>query len=356
MITRGPKTGLTGNINYSTVQLAKIKSTSDKNHSGRLKVWLMASNSDENDESNWLTVKYASPFAGISNPSNVDSEAVESTSGTQKSYGFFAVPPDTENVVLVTFANADPTKGYWFSSTYADTMTKMVPSRAGGNTYQGGGKPSAEVNRYSQQTESPASEPIRPELDDNSSALDEQGLADDPLLGPGESSVWRDESPTVMGWLSPSGNQIVIDDKDGYQLIRLRTPSGVQILLSETTGDIFINNKAGSGWIRVGNSGDVDLFSSKSFNVFGGSDINLKSGGNINLEAGGEINVNSPTVNIGNGTVNLKGTVNSSFINADVAYANTAGAAPFGAPSPVGDTAGPAGTVSRTPTKGGKTS
>lgn len=355
MITRGAKAGLTGNINYSTVQLAKIKATEDQNHSGRLRVWLMSSNTDENDESSWITVKYASPFAGISSPENVDSEAVESPSGTQKSYGFFAVPPDKENVVLVTFANADPTKGYWFSSTYADTMTKMIPSRASGGTYQGN-KPSAEVNRYSQQTESPASEPIRPELDGSASALDEQGLADDPLLGAGDSSVWRDESPTVMGWLSPSGNQIVMDDKDGSQLIRIRTPSGVQILLSETSGDVFLNNKSGSGWIRVGNSGDVDIFSGTSFNVFGGSDINFKSGGNINMEAGGQINVNGSIVNVGNGVVNLKGTINSSFINADVAHAATASGSPPGSPSPVGDTAGPAGTVGRTPIKGGKTS
>lgn len=336
MINHGPKEGLTGNINYSVVQLAKIKATEDNNHSGRLKVWLLASNTDENDEANWISVRYASPFAGISNPSNIDSEAIESPEGTQKSYGFFAVPPDNENVVLVAFINADPKNGFWFAATYADTMTKMIPGRASGNTYQGN-KPSGEVNRFSKQTQSPDVEPTRPSLVE-SDAFDEQELSDDPLLGPGESSVWRDKSPSVMGWLSPGGNQLIMDDKNGYQLIRLRTASGVQVLLSETTGDVFINNKAGSGWIRIGNSGDVDLYSSNSFNVFGGNDINLKSGGNINLDAGGNINLKAAEVK-------------SSFINADVSYSNTAGGAPPGSPSPVGDTAG---TVSRTPSKGGK--
>ena len=350
MITKGKKTGLTGNVNFNTVQLAKIKSTEDDNHSGRLKVWLIASNTDEQDESNWITVKYASPFAGISAPDNVDSEAVESPTGTQTSYGFFAVPPDKENVVLVSFANADPTRGYWFASTFADTMTKMIPGRAAGGTYQGN-KPSAEVNRYSQQTESPASEPVRPELDGAGDNIEAQGITD-PELGAGDSSVWRDKSPTVMGWLSPSGHNIVLDDKAG--LVRIRAANGAQFLIT-SGGDVFVINASGNGAVRMGAGGAVDVYGSESVNVFAGSDINMKAGSNINME-GTEINLNGSTINIGNGTVNLKGSINSSFINADVAFANTAAGSPPGSPSPVGDTAGSAGSVSRTPSRGGNAS
>jgi hypothetical protein len=78
--------------------------------------------------------------------------AVESPDGTQKSYGFFAVPPDKNNLVLVAFANGEPDEGFWFSGLFSDTMTHMIPGIAESTTYQGTG-PAAEVNRYSQQIE-----------------------------------------------------------------------------------------------------------------------------------------------------------------------------------------------------------
>jgi hypothetical protein len=354
VIRDGKKSKSLGGLNYNSIQLAKIKSTTDNSHSGKLMVWLINSGTDENDPNTWIPVRYASPFAGVSSPNNVDSQATK-TSG-QSSYGFFAVPPDPENVVLVGFINGEADKGYWFSATYADSMTYGMPGRAAGDTPQGSGKPSGEVNRYSQDITSPDANPQRPSVSGTASAVDEQGVADDPLLGPGNSSVARDPNPTVFGLTSPGGNQLIMDDGDGYSLIRLRTASGVQILLSETTGDIVLINKSGNGTARIGNGGEVDIYSSTSFNVFGGADINFKAGGSLNIEAP-TINIKGTTVNIQGGTLNLKaGAINSSFINGDVAFARTAAGSPPGVPSPVGDTAGSAGSVTRTPSRGGKAS
>jgi len=348
-----------GNINYQTTQMAKIKSTEDDSHSGRVKVWLMSSNTDENDEANWVTVRYASPFAGVSNPNKVDSQATE-TSG-QTSYGFFAVPPDTENVVLVDFANGEPDKGFWRGGTFADQMTHMIPGRAAAQTHAGGGKPAMEVNRYSQQTSAPGTNPTRPQLEGNATSLTEQGLENDELLGAGNSTVWRDKTPSVMGWSSPGGNQFIMDDGDGYSLIRLRTASGVQLLLSESTGDIFAGNKSGNGWLRLRNDGNVDIYSSVSYNVFGGSDINFKSGGNINMEAAGTINIKGANVKIdGSGSVSLKAppwSVFSSQITAEIKYAEQAVQSENSGPAiPLGDMGQAADPVGKTPGRGGVTS
>jgi hypothetical protein len=355
-IRENPRRGQGGGINYNSIQMAKIKSTEDESHSGRIQVWLMNSNTNENDEANWVSVKYGSPFAGISDPANLDSTATESSSGTQTSYGFFAVPPDKENVVLVAFANGESDKGFWISSTFADTMTHMIPGRAAANTYQGGGKPASEVNRHSQQLQSPTENPQRPDIDGNSSALAAQGLEGDDLLGAGNSTVWRDKSPKVMGWLSPGGNQLIMDDGDGYALIRLRTASGVQLLLSETTGDIFMINKSGNGWTKVGNGGDIDHYGSVTVNVFAGSTVNVKSGGDINLDADGDLNLKAAgNVNIDGAVINLKaGTINSAKITGEISYADTAGLAIPGPPAPVGDPSSAAGSVTRTPVRGGK--
>lgn len=355
MIRDSKKSSSLGGINYNTIQLGKIKSTEDISHSGKMKVWLLNSGTDENDENTWISVRYASPFAGVSSPSNVDSQATK-TSG-QTSYGFFAVPPDPENIVMIAFVNGESDKAYWFSATYADNMTYGMPGRAAGNTPQGAGKPSGEVNRYSQDITSVDSNPARPSLAGNASAVDEQGVADDPLLGPGNSTVFRDTTPKVFGLTSPGGNQFVMDDGDGYSLIRLRTASGVQLLLSDTTGDIVLLNKSGNACVRLGNDGNVDIYSSTAYNIFGGSDVNIKAGGKINLEAS-EVNIKaSGNANIQGGTINLKaGAINSSYINGDVAFAKTAAGSPPGTPAPVGDTAGSAGSVSRTPGRGGTAS
>lgn len=344
-------------INYHSMQLAKVKDRKDVNRTGRCRVWLMNSNTNENDESNWISIRLSSPSAGVSPPAGLDSNSTQSPGGTQTAFGMFMGPPAVENVVLVAFNNGDPSQGFFMGSTFPDGMTQGVPGRAAGNTHQGGGKQSGEVNRFQQPVEYPSSQPTRPEST-QAGAFQEQDLADDPLLGPGQSSVSREDEPKLMGWVSQGGHQIVLDDGDGYSLIRLRTPSGVQLLLSETTGDIFLINKSGNGWIKVGNGGECDIYSSEGFNLFSGSTINLKSGGDINMEAGGDINVKAGgSVNNDGASINLKaGSILSSKITGEISYADTAGFAIPGSPAPVGDPAGSAGSVTRTPSRGGKAS
>ena len=79
-----------------------IKNNVDPTRQGRLKVWIPDLSGDEDSESTWITVSYASPFFG----STLGQPGVDRIDkfGTEKqTYGFWAVPPDLDNQVLVTF-------------------------------------------------------------------------------------------------------------------------------------------------------------------------------------------------------------------------------------------------------------
>ena len=241
------------------------------------------------------------PFGGSTDISQVSRQATQSFDGTQKSYGFFGVPPDLGNYVLVVFCNGDETQGYWFACTFKDTLTHMIPGIGSDKSYSGQSVPVAEMNVYSGQSGNPQVNPTRPLYTPLFNGLQLQGLSNDPLRGAGTSSVWRDETPTVVGILSPSGNQLIMDDGAETQMIRIRTKSGAQILISETDGTIFAISRDGNSWIELGNDGYIDVYSSKS--------ISLNTGQNINLNAGGSVNISGSSINIQStgGDLSLRG-------------------------------------------------
>jgi hypothetical protein len=98
-----------------------IKNNIDPTRAGRLQVYIpQLGGADENNAGNWITVSYASPFRGqtrqrISVDSYID-PTIDFTNADEnsfQSYGFWFVPPDLNNRVLVSFVNGDPSQGYW---------------------------------------------------------------------------------------------------------------------------------------------------------------------------------------------------------------------------------------------------
>ena len=295
-------------IDFNKIQKAKIKSVVDVSHNGKLLVWLIDSNTNEDLKENWVSVNYASPFAGSTDREKVNRRQTESFEGTQKSYGFFAVPPDINNYVLVVFANGDPTQGYWIASIYHDSQTQMVVGIAASKN--SGTTPVAEMNIYSGQIGSPQQVPKRPTHKTFYDGLVNQGLINDPLRGAGTSSVWRDNVPSVLGLLSPGGSQWIIDDNPTTKLIRFRTVSGAQILISETDGQIYLISKSGNSWVELSNDGNIFVYGSQSVSIRADKDLNLSAGGSVNIQSGtGAINLKSgsSTVNVqANGQINLR--------------------------------------------------
>ena len=106
--------------------IAVVKNNIDPQRLGRLQVWVSLLSPDEKDQSKWVTVSYASPYYGF-----YQSDTSEDANGygkTKQSYGMWMIPPDLEVKVLVTFANGDITKGFWFACVMEGHSHYMVPS------------------------------------------------------------------------------------------------------------------------------------------------------------------------------------------------------------------------------------
>jgi hypothetical protein len=156
--------------------------------------------------------------------------------------------------------------------------------------------PVAEKNRRDEkQTHNDA---IRPAHVDLAEAITLQGLLQDPLRGAGPSSSRRESPSEVFGILTPGprdsenvnhrigGHQFIMDDSSDSSLIRLRTRRGVQILLDDQIGSIYMINRKGNAWFELAANGDINLFGEGSINMRAEGNMNIRADENLNLEAG----------------------------------------------------------------------
>jgi phage baseplate assembly protein gpV len=181
--------------------LAYVKDNTDAQRMGRLKVWVPDFGSLPTDESSWVTVSYVSPFAGATDP-NLIKNPPTAAGNSQTSYGWWAVPPDLENQVVIMFLNGDPSRGVWLGCLYQQFMNHMVPGAAASTNYQHGQDlPVAEYNKKT--SENIRNDITRPELTSHSEGLAVQGLVNDTLRGITYSSARRSEVPNVYGLTTP---------------------------------------------------------------------------------------------------------------------------------------------------------
>lgn len=254
-----------------------VKATDDTQYMGRLKVWIPEIGGDPADPSSWLTVSYASPFAGATNVfANTNGNQWQDS---QRSYGMWFVPPDVENEILCCFINGDPGRGVWFACMWQQFMNHMVPGLPGNDS-----KADLPVGEYNKlKTNIDTKKPDRPIYGPLADQLGTQGLDKDALRGVSDSGARRtDPSNSVYGFLTPGGNQIVFDDNPGNKFIRLRTQNGSQVLVSDTDGCIYLNSRDGNNWMQMSAAGEIDIYAK--------SDISIRSQGNFNFRADLDIN------------------------------------------------------------------
>ena len=114
--------------------LAKVVSHLDPNYMGALEVQLLHEvGSDPGKEGQLHVVKYMSPFAGSTSVDYVtDDETDESSryNNKQKSYGWWAVPPDVGSTVIEFFIDGDPRYGYWIGCVQDENVNFMTPGLA----------------------------------------------------------------------------------------------------------------------------------------------------------------------------------------------------------------------------------
>ena len=295
-------------VQYAGVYLGYVKDNADAQRMGRLRVWIPEFGSRPDDEQGWITVSYCSPFAGATNINLIDNNP-KVEAGSQTSYGFWAVPPDKENQVIVMFINADPSRGVWIGSLYQQFMNHMVPGVPAATNYQHSDKevPVAEYNKNTK--ENIRNDITRPEITSHSEGIASQGLVDDPIRGPTDSGARRESPSQVYGLLTPGpvdpdssednpsgrrrmgGHQFYLDDGDGREHVRIRTRNGSQLLIDDSNGLVYAINKAGTSWIQMDADGNFDIFAAKSVSVRSQEDINFRADRDLNIEAGRNINI-----------------------------------------------------------------
>ena len=278
-------------ISDGKIYLAFVKNNIDVQKMGRLEVYIPEMGTDPDDKSQWHVASYASPFAGATNHLELQPGS-QSDEGSQHSYGFWMVPPDLENQVLVLFINGEKTKCVWFACLYQHNMNHMVPGIASGRSFQEGDDevlpPVVEYNKADDSITAEA--PIRPRFNPLHAGLSAQGLYTDFERGPSSGSARRESPSKVFGFNTPRANSLYIDDDPDNELIRIRTRSGTQILVHETNGYVYINSGSGNSWVEVSDDG-IDLYSKGSISMRTEQDFNIRADRNINLDAGGTVNV-----------------------------------------------------------------
>ena len=159
-----------------------------------------------------VEVYYASPFYGTTNSQNGPRKNDDYAS-TQKSYGWWAVPPDPGSLVLVTFVEGSRDFGYWFACIPEKGMTFMLPGGQPATEQLTGQVPSdlkgkrLPAGEYNKVLTKPQTNNLlkykRPINDEFVNQLLEQGLVEDDIRGITSTSAQRETPSAVVGFSSP---------------------------------------------------------------------------------------------------------------------------------------------------------
>jgi hypothetical protein len=349
--------------------LAKVIGHLDSTYMGILEVELLRPVGNDSSEGQVRQVKYLSPFYGVTSTDYVTD--TNDYNNTQKSYGFWAVPPDVGTIVMTIFVDGDPRRGYWIGCVPDENMNFMLPGLAATSFTTDGDQvrqPVAEYNKVVNDTNASPNSITKPPHP-LATALKDQGLLADDTRGITTSSARREVPSMVFGISTPGpvdkntnakkgaigkkdskvanafvsrlgGSTFVMDDGDDKflrktdagngppeylsvenaesggnvnvphnDLIRLRTRTGHQILLHNSEDLIYIGNAKGTTWIELTSNGKIDIFASDSISVHTKQDINFLADRDINLEAGRNVNIKATK-----GRVQVEATTNFNLI------------------------------------------
>ena len=274
---------------YPFIYIGFVKDNKDGQRMGRLSVWIPELGGDPDDDSSWIIASYCSPFAGATDINSIKGYT-SNPQVAQQSYGLWLVPPDLNCEVAVFFANGDVSRAYWMGCTYQQFMNHMVPGVAVDITTEEGKKVSPVIEYNKADKTITPTKPRRPPFKPLTEGLKTEGLDKDNERGPASTSARREAPSQVFGLLSPAGNTMHIDDNPENSFIRLRTKSGTQVLIDDTTGFVYINTKNGDAWLEISDAG-VDCYSKNSISFRAENDFNIRADQNIIFDAGKDINL-----------------------------------------------------------------
>jgi len=345
-MTRGAKPSwMTSTGPYVGVVVSHL----DPEYMGRLEVEILKITESGNPSKGSgyvIPCDYVSPFYGVNPRYGVSPNAGEEY--TQKSYGFWAVPPDAGVKVLVLMAENNYSYGFWIGCIQDKFMNFMIPGRASTSyNYEGFG-PASEYNKEDEYAGTDPTKYQKEMLVSFNDSLIRQGIEKDHIRGTNTSSARREVPSMVFGWSTPGpadkagptvnygedfggsqvpfnrlgGSSFVMDDGDHTllrkapagnngdyggtppdyvnaeagdtsgdpkllhnELTRWSTRTGHQILLHNTEDLIYIINSQGTTWIELTANGKIDIYAKDSISMHTEQDINIKTERDFNFEA-----------------------------------------------------------------------
>lgn len=336
------------------IHIGKVINHLDSTFMGGIEV-LVTSRSAAGPIENYINCKYASPFYGQS-PYNglTDNDGYEYT---QKSYGFWAVPPDPGTMVIVVMPEGDYSQAYWIACVPdlgMNFMTPGNPATVANDTDKSLTLPVGEYNKKQESTHgNDYTKYIKPVNTVEKERLENAGLETDWARGFNSSSARREAPSAVFGWSTPGppdldgpkysygkagaqiqraynrlgGSSFVMDDGDmsllrrdpasgdeadapsyavvekgesngnkkipANELIRLQTRNGHQILLHNSEDFIYISHGSGNSWIEMTGDGKIDVYAKDSISFRSENDINFYADRDINFEAKRNMNLST---------------------------------------------------------------
>jgi hypothetical protein len=322
------RTGPNATLPSSGPFLAVITNHLDPTYMGALEVALLKkTGSDLQETAETHIVNYLSPFAGNTAIRYEGSDS-SNFNDVQKSYGWWAVPPDIGSTVMVIFLDGDPNQGYWMGCVLDRYQNYMMPGLAASQNveitpdqerkYGTKNLPVGEFHKKSRSADSPNvnqyNKPIHPFAD----RLLANGLLLDTVRGITSSSARREIPSMVFGISTPGpldpdgkkvplpntpgtqtpvsrlgGSTFVMDDGDANgesELVRIRTRTGHQILLHNSQDLIYIANSKGTAWIELTADGKIDMYANDSVSIRTEGDFNFRTERDFNIDAQRNIN------------------------------------------------------------------
>lgn len=335
-----------------------VKNNLDPTRCGRVQVFIPELGGDSDDQTNWRTVSYASPYMGYTSTEITQGDIPDTQNSfghVSHTYGMWAVPPDIGVEVLVIFVAGDPMRGYWIACVNSNLSRYMLPGLASSGAIDTSGANTATLNSYVSGNVAPVVEfnenraenqtnpnfynINKPIHETQYAILKYQGLERDNVRGTITSSSQRETPSHVFGISTPGrptndpaddttyverltaglitedyyrvksrkgGHTFVMDDGSTLgndQLVRLRTAAGHQIMMHDTEQILYISHAQGTSWIEMSADGSINIYSKEGFNLRSEGNVNIHSDKNINLNAGGNIYMNK--------TANTHAVVNS---------------------------------------------
>lgn len=336
------------------VHIGKVVSHLDGSFMGGIEV-MIVKRTEAGSIENYVTCKYASPFAGQSPYDGVtDNDGHEYS---QKSYGFWAVPPDPGTMVIVLMPDGDYSQAYWVACIPDLGMNFMTPGNPSTTANSEDSSVALPVTEYNKRQEEGAGQDytkfVKPTNTVEKERLENAGLDKDSTRGYNSSSARREAPSAVFGWSTPGppdldgpkytygrygasiqrpfnrlgGSSFVMDDGDmslrrrkapggdesdkpsyaninkgesdgdktipANELVRLQTRHGHQILLHNSEDLIYISHGSGNSWIEMTANGKIDVYAKDSISFRSENDINFYADRDINFESGGNTNFTS---------------------------------------------------------------